>query len=184
MVTLATFKVGADRDPGVVGTKREHAHREELTSPGFEVFIQNHLFALDRGERIDDWRREVVALCRHTSTDGVVEPLTSSLKVPPSALSHWYRNIGLFNAILDLFVEFVLEGLEGRELLGEELVLGPQVREDLFAVAVHQPVVGVDPFVAMADDAVGTLGNSGRRGHHPILPVIEACSVGELVLYP
>src|ERR1039458_8919065 len=54
-----------------------------------------------------------------------------------------------------------------RQLLDEEVVLGAQVTEDLFVVAVHQPVVRVDAAVVVSGNRVGALGDGGsRHGNH------------------
>ena len=124
MVAFVAVEVGADGDPRLVGTDGEDAHREEVAVAGLDVLVEDDLLAAKVVEgSIIGWR-EVIAARGYAHADGVVQAFACALEVPPLAFSHRHRDVGLFDAILDLEEEFVLEGLEGRELVGEVVVLG------------------------------------------------------------
>ena len=54
-----------------------------------------------------------------------------------------------------------------RQFLDEKVILSAQVTEDLFVLAVHQPVVRVDAAVVVSGNRVGSLGDGGsRHGNH------------------
>src|ERR1019366_7835177 len=91
--------------------------------------------------------------------------------------------IGLFDAALDLFEQFVFEGLKLAKALGEEFVLGAQVGQDGLVFAVHQPVIGVLSDVAVTRDSKGTWRDGRASGHCSILLYLLAYLDPELVLW-
>ena len=114
-VAFVTFEVGTHRDPRIVGAHRKYAHGEEVVTFRFEVFVENHLLALERVQGINNWRREITRRAWYATADRVVETFTRALEVPPRPSPHRYRYIRLFDSALDLLKKFVFEGLESGE---------------------------------------------------------------------
>jgi len=81
--------------------------------------------------------------------DAVALPLDGAVVVEPGPLAHGHGEVGLFDALDDLFEQKGLElGSMGSGCLGEG-IFGAKVLDDLGVVLVPQPVPVVDPHVPM-----------------------------------
>ena len=166
VMALVALEVDPDGHPSVVRAHRQDPHRQEVATGGLDVLVQDDLLAGDLDRRIDLGRGVVAGDDREATADGVVESLAGALVVPPVAAAHRHRDVGLLDARLDLVEEFGLERGQVRQPLGHEGVLGAQVAQHLLALAVHQPVVGIDPGVPVTGNLEGAL-RGARRGRHP-----------------
>src|SRR5919201_540885 len=104
------------------------------------------------------------------AVDLVVEPFHRARVVPPASVKRRGRGVGLLDAPDDLAVERVLERARAGHHRAGVRVLSLEVGDDLGVVLVPQPVVGVDPPVAVRLQDVRPPGRhrrTSRSDPHP-----------------
>jgi hypothetical protein len=90
-----------------------------------------------------------VVLVRTPATDRILEALDGPAVVPPRALAHRHREVGLLRARLDLLEHGLAQVGRGRQHVQQVCVLALEVRDHLGVVTVAEPRVVVDDRLAV-----------------------------------
>ena len=133
--------------------------------------------------------REIVAIEQHLlgpvdraaapARDRILPALLGAAQIPVGALAGGHAEVGLLDSGLDLLKERLPQVGEMAQLLLGVRVLGPQVGEDLYALALAHPVVGIDHGLAVQAArnrllrGYGCVG--GCVGHRRSLPESASC---------